>query len=92
QEALCLDVRGPANAAPFVARFGDRWVNIPQETLKHRMGEVPRDRRLFVVCNSGVRSYEALRQLENAGICEAVNVQGGVAALKKAGLLNLGDE
>ncbi|NTU48583.1 MAG: FAD-dependent oxidoreductase, partial [Syntrophobacteraceae bacterium] len=92
QDALCLDVRGPANAAPFVARYGDRWVNIPQETLKHRMGEVPRDRRLFVVCNSGVRSYEALRQLENAGICEAVNVQGGVAALKKAGLLNLGDE
>jgi rhodanese-related sulfurtransferase len=45
-----------------------------------------------VVCNSGVRSYEALLQLENAGICEAVNVQGGIAALKKAGLLNLSDE
>lgn len=92
QDALCLDVRGPANAAPFVARFGDRWLNIPQETLRHRMEDVPRDRRLFVVCNSGVRSYEAVRQLETAGICGAVNVQGGVAALKKAGLLDPGDE
>ncbi len=92
QDALCLDVRGPANAAPFVAKFGDRWLNIPQETLRYRMGDVPTDRRLFVLCNSGVRSYEALRQLESAGICQAVNVQGGVAALKKAGVLKLDDE
>lgn len=92
KDSICLDVRGPANAAPFVAHFGERWLNIPQETLKRRMGEVPKDKHLFVVCNSGVRSYEALRQLENAGLCEAVNVQGGVAALKKSGLLNLDDE
>src|SRR5690606_5760358 len=54
-DTICLDVRGPANAAPFVARYGERWRNIPQETLKRRMDEVPRDKRLFVVCNSGAR-------------------------------------
>jgi rhodanese-related sulfurtransferase len=91
-DVICLDVRGPANAAPFVAQFGSRWLNIPQETLKHRMDEVPKDKRLLLVCNSGVRSYEALRQLESAGDCRAVNVQGGVAALKKAGLLKSSDE
>ncbi|ABK19691.1 FAD-dependent oxidoreductase [Syntrophobacter fumaroxidans] len=91
-DAVCLDVRGPANAAPFVAYFGERWLNVPQETLKQRMAEVPRDKRLFVLCNSGARSYEALRQLETAGLCEAVNVQGGVAALKKSGLLELDHE
>lgn len=90
-DAICLDVRGPANAAPFVEQFGGRWVNIPQETLKYRMQEVPRDKRLLVVCNSGVRSYEALRQLEHAGFCQAVNVQGGVAALKKSGILKSDD-
>jgi rhodanese-related sulfurtransferase len=42
--------------------------------------------------NSGARSYEALRQLESAGVCETVNLQGGVAALKKAGLLDLTEE
>ncbi len=92
EDTICLDVRGPANAAPFVERFGDRWVNIPQETLKRRMEEIPKDKQLIVVCNSGVRSYEALRQLETAGICNALNLQGGVAALKKCGYLDAADE
>ena len=92
EDTICLDVRGPANAAPFVARFGDRWVNIPQETLRYRMDEIPKDKRLVVICNSGVRSYEALRQLETEGIRDAVNLQGGVAALKKSGVLDLSHE
>lgn len=92
RDLLCLDVRGPANAAPFVARFGGRWVNIPQETLGRRMEEVPRDKRLVVVCNSGVRSYEALLQLTGAGVPDATHLQGGVAAIKKARLLNLDDD
>jgi len=90
-DAICLDVRGAANAAPYVDLFGDRWLNIPQETLKHRLSEIPPDKRLLVVCNSGVRSYEALRQLETAGLCNAVNLQGGLAALKKSGALDLKD-
>jgi rhodanese-related sulfurtransferase len=89
---VCLDVRGPANATPFVEHFGERWINIPQETLKHRLDEVPKDKRLILVCNSGVRSYEALRQLEAAGNCRAVNLQGGVAILKKCGLIDLSEE
>lgn len=91
-KCICLDVRGPANAAPYVAHFGKRWLNIPQETLKHRLSEIPKDKRLIVVCNSGVRSYEALRQLNCAGPCDVINLQGGIAALKKSGLVNLSDE
>jgi NADPH-dependent 2,4-dienoyl-CoA reductase/sulfur reductase-like enzyme/rhodanese-related sulfurtransferase len=90
-EAICLDVRGAQNASPYVDLFGERWLNIPQETLRHRLGDIPRDKRLLVVCNSGVRSYEALRQLETAGLCNAVNLQGGIAALKKSGLLDLNE-
>jgi NADPH-dependent 2,4-dienoyl-CoA reductase/sulfur reductase-like enzyme/rhodanese-related sulfurtransferase len=86
-DTICLDVRGAANAAPYVDLFGPRWLNIPQETLKDRVAAIPPDKRLIVVCNSGVRSYEALRQLETAGLGNAVNLQGGVAALKKSGLL-----
>ncbi|MGC9196294.1 MAG: FAD-dependent oxidoreductase [Syntrophobacteraceae bacterium] len=89
---LCLDVRSPANATPFVERYGDRWLNIPQETLSKRFDEVPKDKRLLLVCNSGVRSYEAMRQLENAGITNTVNVQGGAAALKKAGVFPKANE
>jgi rhodanese-related sulfurtransferase len=86
-ECLCLDVRSPANAAPFTERFGDRWLNIPQETLKRRMEEVPKDKRLILVCNTGGRSYEAMRQLDRAGVGNTVNVQGGVAVLEKSGVL-----
>ena len=91
-DTLCLDVRGPANAAPYVDLFGPRWLNIPQETLKQRLDDIPPDKRLLVVCNSGVRSYEALRQLETAGLTNAFNLQGGIAALKKSGALNLSDD
>lgn len=91
-DVICLDVRGAANAAPYVDLFGPRWLNIPQETLKDRFPEIAADKRLIVVCNSGVRSYEALRQLETAGLCNAVNLQGGVAGLKKSGLLAGGEE
>jgi len=90
-DAICLDVRGAANAAPYVDLFGDRWLNIPQETLKDRLSEIPPDKCLLVVCNSGVRSYEALRQLESASLLNAVNLQGGLAALKKSGALDLKD-
>ena len=86
-DCLCLDVRAPANAAPFVERFGDRWLNIPQETLNERIEDVPKDRRLLLVCNSGARSYEAMRALDQAGIDNTENVQGGVALLKKSGML-----
>lgn len=91
-DTVCLDVRGPANATPYVEHFGERWINIPQETLKYRLHEVPADKRLILICNSGVRSYEALRQLQAAGGCQAVNLQGGVAMLKKCGLINLHEE
>jgi NADPH-dependent 2,4-dienoyl-CoA reductase/sulfur reductase-like enzyme/rhodanese-related sulfurtransferase len=91
-DVICLDVRGPANAQSYVARFGDRWRNIPQETLHRRLAEIPADKRLMVVCNSGVRSYEALRQLQAAGFTNARNLQGGIAALKKSGLLDLQGE
>lgn len=86
-DIICLDVRGAANAAPFVARFKERWLNVPQETLKHRFSEIPRDKRIVLICNAGMRSYEALRQLQTHGFDNAVGLQGGVAALKKAGIL-----
>jgi len=73
-----------------VEHFGGRWLNIPQETLKDHVSEVPRGKKLLVVCKSGVRSYEALRHLETAGIHNVFNLQGGVAALKKSGAISLG--
>ena len=39
-------------------------------------GGGPQDKRLLLVCKSQVQSYEAMRQLERAGIDNTVNVEG----------------
>ncbi len=84
-----LDVRSPQNAQPFVEKFGDRWINIPQEQLKYRMDEVSHLENLMIFCNSGLRSYEALRQLEHYKGIKARNIQGGAAMIKMARLIDV---
>ena len=83
---LFLDCRGWGNAEPFVGKYPDDWVSIPQDELAARMSEVPRDKSLVLICNTGVRSYEAQVTLDQVGIRDTYNIQGGVAALKKWGL------
>jgi len=50
------------------------------------MDEVPRDKEIMLICNTGVRSYEAQITLDKAGIRKSRNLQGGMAAVKKWGL------
>jgi NADPH-dependent 2,4-dienoyl-CoA reductase/sulfur reductase-like enzyme/rhodanese-related sulfurtransferase len=86
EKFLVLDCRGWGNAEPFVQKFPEIWKSIPQDQLQQRLAEVPQDRQLILVCNTGVRSYEAQIALDQAGIGNCLNLQGGVAALKKLGL------
>ncbi len=81
-----LDCRGWGNAEPFVKKYPDYWKSIPQDELRIRMKEVPKDKRIVLICNTGVRSYEAQVALDQIGIRNTYNLQGGVAALKKWGL------
>jgi len=85
-DVIFLDVRGPENAAPFVQKYPEYWINIPQEELRDRLKEVPTDKKLILICNSGVRSYEAQVTLDDSGIRNTYNLQGGVAAIKKVGI------
>ena len=85
-DTFFLDCRGRANAAPLVSKYPEHWKSIPQDELRTRLGEVPRDRRVVLVCNTGVRAYEAQRTLMEADICDTYNLQGGIAALKKQGV------
>jgi rhodanese-related sulfurtransferase len=78
-------VRGQANAEPYVEKYPGLWVNIPQEQLRERINEIPTDRDLLLICNSGVRSYEAQVALDHLGIKRTRNLQGGVGGLKKWG-------
>lgn len=85
-ETFFLDCRGWGNAEPFVEKHPDHWKNIPQDELRVRIKEVPRDKRIALVCNTGVRSYEAQLILNQMGIEQTYNLQGGMAGLKKTGI------
>ena len=83
-----LDCREEADARPLLDRLGERWHNIPQGHIALRNKEIPRDKPLVVVCNTGARSYEALVMLRELGFEDIVSVQGGMAALKSYGALD----
>jgi NADPH-dependent 2,4-dienoyl-CoA reductase/sulfur reductase-like enzyme/rhodanese-related sulfurtransferase len=72
--ALLLDVRNPAEIA---AEAVPGAVNIPLPLLRSRLGELPRDREIAVICRSAVRAYYATRILLQNGF-KAKNISGGM--------------
>ncbi|MBQ4265525.1 MAG: FAD-dependent oxidoreductase [Clostridia bacterium] len=52
------------------------FVNIPVDALRERMNEIERDKPVYVICQSGLRSYIACRILQGNGF-EAYNFSGG---------------
>jgi len=81
--AFILDVREP-----------DEWVNfhipgstlIPLGELPDRLSEVPTDKTIVVVCNSGNRSKPGRDILLQAGFAEVTSMSGGVTGWKSQGL------
>jgi NADPH-dependent 2,4-dienoyl-CoA reductase/sulfur reductase-like enzyme/rhodanese-related sulfurtransferase len=81
-----LDCRERDNVAELIARHPKDWHNIPQGELAGRLAEVPKDRPVVVICNTGARSYEALVTLVHNGYAGTRSVEGGMAAVHAAGL------
>ena len=84
-DTVFLDMRAMDKAKPYLECLAPQWCHLPQETLLQRLAEVPTDKDVVLVCNSGVRSYEAQVMLAGAGITNTYNLAGGVAAVKKWG-------
>ena len=63
-------------------------VNIPLSTLPTRLFELPKDRIILLVCNSGNRSGMAAEFLVNQGFDpeKVANLEGGTHAWTEAGL------
>ena len=74
EDAFLLDVRHPAELAVEQAPGA---VNIPLDQLRARLGELPRDREIHVICRSGQRAYYATRILLQNGF-SARNISGGM--------------
>lgn len=54
----------------------DGFMNIPVDELRERLHEIQKDKPVYVICQSGIRSYIACRILEGNGYV-AYNFSGG---------------
>jgi rhodanese-related sulfurtransferase len=76
---VILDVREPweieiASLAGIMAGI----MTIPLGELPRRVGELPRDRPLAIMCHHGGRSAQATGWLRQQGFARAMNVAGGI--------------
>ncbi|MEV7521975.1 MBL fold metallo-hydrolase [Streptomyces sp. NPDC091371] len=74
-----LDVRPQSPAGPEDSVPGT--LRVPLAELPHRIGEVPRDGELWVVCGSGRRATIAAGLLDRAGIPVTAVIRGGAREL-----------
>ncbi|MEY2400267.1 MAG: hydroxyacylglutathione hydrolase, partial [Ilumatobacteraceae bacterium] len=80
--ALLLDVREPEE---WQAQHAPDALLMPMGQVKRRQSELPRDRRIVVVCRSGGRSAATTESLRTWGF-DAVNLAGGMCGWASAGL------
>ncbi|MFL6675485.1 MAG: rhodanese-like domain-containing protein [Massilia sp.] len=80
-----VDVR---NSDEFAAGHLRDAKNIPLADLSSRIAELDKskNRTVVVLCQSGVRSDKAARQLAAAGFEDVYSLEGGISAWQAAGL------
>ncbi|MBL0349069.1 MAG: rhodanese-like domain-containing protein [Elusimicrobia bacterium] len=80
--ALAVDVREPDE---FRHERIANTVNHPLSRLDRTLNTLPRDRDLYVFCQTGIRTARAVEVLSQAGFARIRFVDGGVDAWKNAG-------
>jgi rhodanese-related sulfurtransferase len=83
KSAVFIDVREPWE---FSGGHAKGAKNIPLSQLQQRMNEVPGDREVLLICQSGSRSMQAAEFLQHNGIPQVVNVTGGTSIWRLHGL------
>ena len=85
EDAQVIDVR---TADEYAAGHLPDARHIPLEHLEGRAGELEKfkDLPLILVCQTGVRSANACKQLEKLGFSRAHNLEGGIAGWRSARL------
>jgi len=66
-------------------------MHIPLDSLRKRMNEIPQNSKIYVYCQSGLRSYTACRMLKQNGY-ECYNVAGGYGFYKNIVQNNVMDQ
>ncbi len=73
--AFVIDVR---IAESFNTKTIEGAINIPIETLRSRLDEIPKDKKVILICNSGYTSYLASRILIQNGFNNIYSFMGGM--------------
>jgi rhodanese-related sulfurtransferase len=81
-EKTVIDVREPHE---YVEGHVPGAVNVPLSELPARLGEIPTDRPIQVICELGGRSARATQAFAAEGL-DATNVTGGTSAWVEAQL------
>ena len=73
KDVILLDTRTPFE---YMRGHADGFINIPLDDLRERLGELDKSKKIYVMCQSGLRSYLATRILVQNGF-DAYNFAGG---------------
>jgi len=73
EDVVLLDTRTPFE---YMRGHADGFINIPLDDLRERIGELDKAKKIYVMCQSGLRSYLATRILMQNGF-DAYNFVGG---------------
>ena len=71
---LLIDVR---TVKEFYAGHISGSVNIPVDDLRNHLYEIPKDKKIYIYCQIGLRGYLAQRILLQNGYTEVYNISGG---------------
>ncbi len=83
-KGFLLDVR---DAFELAVEAVPGAMNIPLSELRGRLGELPRDKEINVICRSGQRAFAATRILMQNGF-KAKNISGGMLSRTHTFLFN----
>lgn len=82
-DAVILDVR---ESDELVAKAIDGATHLPLSEIRERYTELPHDKQLMVICETGVRSAFVTEMLQHSSYDNVVNISGGIRAWWRAGL------
>lgn len=77
RDFVLLDVRRPDELE--IAQL-DWAVHVPMDEIPERIGEVPQDRDVVVMCHGGTRSGRVAAYLRSNGFTRVANLEGGIDA------------
>ena len=79
KEAIIIDVRTPGE---YQDGHIPGVVNIPLDELEKRIGEIPKDKKVVLICRTGNRSAQGTKLLRSKGFNNVYNSTGGMSTWK----------